>query len=378
LVLLLTRALRGAYQSAQKARLEKQMKATAISILTALFLLVLAIIGGSIWWAGSDETIRRIGMAVLTFAVVYSIFSGGMTDKDQVAAAFLFGHPLGNLKKGPYFLPAGIVSVAKELGTIFEDELPAAPEKIYDGEGAIPAGMFAAIRQKFGPAKPDGPDADDDRLKSDPYNFPMVVKLTPVVNWYIDDMTMFAMNVGTVENGRKIMSDKATELFGNEFADVTPARAMRTLPDTNTRLKAKLQEAAKDNKWGIKIGDGYLKPFGFSKALNTSVVAVGEARENAKVVILNSEGEMTKRVNEAKGAAEALNLNTAAEKARLVDLGLATVDATGKITGRHPDPNTKVIADAIGKLSEVKGTLVLGDGAKTVMSIKQQPEGGQE
>lgn len=275
-----------------------------------------------------------------------------------------WGVPVGNIGPGWYFTPKGFASIKKEVGTIFQDELPADPEKIYREDGKVPDGMFPPIRIKFGQPRPtEGPSVDpmDVLLKDDPYNVAMVAEVVPVVSWHITDATTFFTVAGDVANCRKMMADKATGLFNIAFASVTPAKAILGLKKTSTKLKVKLEKETKS--WGIEINDAYVKPFIFGHGLNKAVESVSISQQEAKA-----------RVHEEEGKAKSVRIAMAAEKERLIETGLAKTDASGtKITELVPNANTKVMAEAIGK---VTGTIVFGQSLETVFDLNKENKGG--
>lgn len=291
----------------------------------------------------------------------YLVFSFGTLKVGEVGMMTAFGDPIGDIRTGLYFAPAMIVHVSKEVGTVFQDELPAEPEKIYRDDGLVPAGMFPPIRVKFGQ-----PDPADVTLVDDPYNVPMVAEVVPVVSWHIRSLTTFRQVMGTVANCRKIMADKATEVFSDDFAKVTPAKAMLALDKTSERLEGVLM--TETGTWGITMNDAYVKPINFTHALNTAVVSVSIARESAKAGILTATGEKTQKIERATGDAEAVRLAAVAEKDRLIATGQAKADASGKITKLVPDAKTKAQTDALAALKDVKGTIVFGN-ATTMLGI---------
>jgi regulator of protease activity HflC (stomatin/prohibitin superfamily) len=311
------------------------------------------------------------GGLVAALAVVYFIFSLGTRQLDEVAALLRFGKPIADLEKGLYFAPLGIYEIRKEAGTIFEDELPADPEKIYHEDGPIPEGMFRPILVKFGQPRED----DDGALKKDPYNVAMVAKVVPVVRWQITRPIVFFGTIGNVANCRKSMEDLAVSLFGIEFAHETPALASRRLEDISVELLRQISEVAVG--WGIDVNGVNIKPFQFSHALNTAVVGVSAAQQNALA-----------RVHEAHGAADAEVVAAVAEQKRLLTTGLAVTRGSKTITGADgkeykyeeielvPDATTKANADALTALKELKGTLVLNGGASTVLDVSKK--GGEQ
>jgi len=329
--------------------------------------MVLAVVG-IMGATSSDNSNSYYWVVALAIELAIVFFSFGTLKVGQVGAMFLLEDPyINELGYGLYFAPLGLFNVKKEKGTIFQDELPADPEKIFRDSGTLPEGMFPPIRIKFG--QPNPADVD---LSDDPYNIAMVAEVVPVISWHITSLVRFLEVLKDVENCRKIMADKAVELFGIAFANVTPAKATLGLATTSQQLKNKLREEMVN--CGIEINDCYVKPFIFSHELNASVVSVSVERENAKGVILKAIGEKTKRIEEATGAAEAVKLAAGAEKFRLVETGLAKTGRGGKIIELVPDANIRVNADAIGKLSETKGTVVLGNSVTPVVTTKKEGE----
>lgn len=305
---------------------------------------------------------------VLGFVVAYIIFSFGTVKADEVAMLSFFDRPVRNLHKGLYFAPWGIYSVKKERGTEFQDELPADPENIFrqDDKEKVPPGMFPPIRVKFGSPDPNDPEP----LKSDPYNIAMVAEVVPVVSWRIEDPCTFFQVLGSVENCKKILTDKAVEVFGDEFSRVTPAKASLELAVNSQKLENKLVAETTGGRWGIKVTDAYIKPFIFSHGLNTAVVEVKIADQAARATVITAGAERVKRREEATGTAEGVLVLSDADRQRLIRTGLAKADASGNITELVPEANVKAIAEALGGLKNVKGTLVLGD-IKTMLGIEK-------
>ncbi len=327
-------------------------------------LIILIVIGIVLIMVGVETYGVNTGIILLALVASYLVFSYTIVPVGKVGMMTVWGKPTGDETLAPtwYFTPLGIVSIRTEAGTVFQDELPADPEKIYrlpegaKDDGKIPEGMFPPIRVKFGqPKKNDNP-----RLKDDPYNVAMVAEVVPVVSWRINNATMFFTVMGDVTNCRQILADKAVELFGDEFANITPAKAALTLNKTSEKLETMLKNEAQTKNWGIEIKDAYVKPFIFTHALNTSVIGVSIAQQNARATI-----------HQAEGAAKAVEISAGAEKTRLIKTGLAKKDATGEIIELLPDAKTKASMDA---LRETKiGTLVLGgDPTKTMLSIGEE------
>ena len=301
------------------------MKEMFIVIVT---LIVFALVSLMLIASGVTISGINLGVIVLGLEVAYLIFSFGTVGVDEVAAKFIFGAPLGNLKPGLYYAPVGIVTARKGKGTLYQDELPGEPKQIFrkDDKETVPYNMFPPIRIKFG-----GPqENDDESLKRDPYNIEMVAEVVPVVSWKIIDATTFFSSYDDDVAFRKILEDKAIEVFGNEFSTVTPAKALGTLSATSQKLQTKLEDETKDT--GVKIVDSYVKPFIFSHPLNTSVIDVSIARRSAEVVKIKADGEKRRLIEEGTGNSEARRLMLEAEAIGVAKLAEISKTPEGQVT----------------------------------------------
>ncbi len=269
-------------------------------VIAVVILMSLVLIGRGVQVSGVNA-----GAVLLALTISYLLFCFGTVEVGEAAAKFFFGAPQGNLEPGLYFAPPGIMSVRKEKATQNQDELPAAPDLIWRGDEdkeKLPPGMSHPIRIKFG-----GPSKDDDEsLKRDPYNIEMVAETPLVVSWRISDATLFFTNYEDIEAFRKILEDKAVEVFGNKFASITPAKASRVMGATSAELEAKLRAETADT--GVTINDAFGKPFIYSHPLNTAVVGVSIAKRNAEAVKETAAGERARLAEEGAGKAEAFRL----------------------------------------------------------------------
>lgn len=290
----------------------------------------------------------NVGGILLGLVVAYLIFSFGKVENEEKAAMFVLGEPIGvkyedgtedkkngDLTPGLYFAPWGIVEVKKENGTIFQDELPGNPEQIFrqEDEGPVPPGLFPPIRVKFGqPKDPNRTDFDDEdrAIKDDPYNIAMVVEVVPVISWHIGSATTFFRRMKTVENCRKILQDKAEGVFGDAFSSITPAKASLHLGETSQTLENVLREEVK--KDGVVITDGYVKPFRYSHKLNTSVVEVSIATQNAKATVITAEGDKQKALKQGEAIAKNREILLIAESVGAAKLAEVAKLPEGQIT----------------------------------------------
>jgi regulator of protease activity HflC (stomatin/prohibitin superfamily) len=183
------------------------------------------------------------------------------------------------------------------------------------------------LRLKFGQPRPEDKGTP---LGEDPYNIAMVAEVVPVVSWHITDATTFFKVMGSVQNCRKVMTDKAIGVFGNKFSKVTPARAALSLFRISNDLEQTLK--AETATWGVTIDDAYVKPFIFSHGLNKAVVGVEEARQNAKSARETAYGTRDKLKAEGDGAAHARRVMLLAEAIGITKLAEVSKTPEGQMT----------------------------------------------
>lgn len=317
---------------------------------------------GAIIWGLDYKYAPIIGAVLIAISVAYSIFSLFTVNGTQVAAEEELGRPVGHRGPGLHYAPLGLYNLIPYPGTEQQNELPAEPELVYDGEGATPKGFFPANRVKFGQPRVKGYPGynkkKDGLVLEDPYNIAMVVAVPLVVSWIITDAKRFREVYGDIANCLKILNDKAVEVFAVRFATMTPARALLELAEVSREVQHKLETETYGT--GIEIKDAYVKQFNFSHTLNTAVVNVQVAERNARATEKAAEGAANAAVTEAEGRRKVL-----------LKTGLARETATGGIE-LLPDAATKAHADAVAGLKELKGTLVLGNGVTTTLDVNKK------
>lgn len=311
------------------------------------------------------EVVKNVnaGAILLALVVVYLIFSFNTVKTNEVAMVEVFGKPIKILSPGLCFIPAGISQIFRESANLFQDELPADPEKIFrnDDKEKVPTGMFPPIRIKFGSEI----EGDQEVSKDDPYNIPMVAEVVPVISWKITNMMVFRKVFGETSKVRQILSDRVVGVCSEDFSKVTPAKALINLKNTSQKLEDEFKKTIEklEGNGGIELSGAYIKQILFSHDLNKAVTEVKEAEQRAKAV-----------VHQADGEAKAVVLKANAEKERLVKTGLAKVDSNGNITELVPDADTRVKTEALRELAKVQGTLVLGD-TSTMLGINNSKKG---
>ncbi|HNW71794.1 MAG TPA: SPFH domain-containing protein [Candidatus Paceibacterota bacterium] len=269
-------------------------------------LIILLISGIIMMFSGKDNWVNKYNLIGCAFAVefVYSMACLRRVEVDQVGLLLLFGRPIDKVKSGLVFVLLGFVSLKKETILVIQDELPADPEKIWrtkEGEGNVPMtkGYFPPIRITFG--QPDYNKYPD--LKDSPYNIQMTVEVTPVIRWRIIDLEVFVSTIGTIEKARKQMEDTCIAEFNANFAQITPAVALKNLDKYSNQLKISIEEEVRG--WGIEVINAQIKPFNFSHGLNKAVVGVSEAILGAKSMSATADGEKTRIEKQGEGTAKA-------------------------------------------------------------------------
>ncbi|TSC70020.1 MAG: hypothetical protein CEO12_610 [Parcubacteria group bacterium Gr01-1014_46] len=299
-----------------------------VELATVVMFAVFASVGLVLTLAGTNVEGINIGAVMLALETAYLVFSFGTVKVEEVAAKFCFGAPAGNLTPGLYFAPPGVMEVRKGKATQYQDELPGEPRQIFrqDDVAPVPPGMFPPIRVKFGVPRKDDPPT----LKNDPYNIAMTAEVVPVVSWKITDATAFFTNYEDVDVFRRILEDKAIEVFGNEFSGVTPARALSTLSTTSTILQKKIETETANT--GVQILDAYVKPFIFSHPLNTAVVRVSIAKRDAEAVRVAASAEKDRLTSVGIGNANARKLMLEAEAIGIAKLAEIAKTHEGQVT----------------------------------------------
>jgi len=283
--------------------MKEHVQGSIITILTITDI-VLALIGIQIW-------IFNVGVVLLSIGIAHIILSLGKVNFNEIAYMFFWGRPIKPLKQGPYIAMLGLFQVEKELRTYYQDELPGEPEQIYTGDGQTPKGMFLPIRIKFGQPDP--------ALVDDPYNQPMVVEVTPVVQWYVVDRYKFGSTIGDVPKCKKSLADKAIEVLNDRCAKISPAKALLELDDISNKYQEKLR--TETAAWGIEIQNAFVKPFNFSHKLNIAVIGVATATQDAKKTIIDAEASKTAGVKNGEMKSQVEGLILAVQRLNIDELG---------------------------------------------------------
>lgn len=97
---------------------------------------------------------------------------------------------------------------------------------------------------------------------------------------------------------------------------------------------------------------------------------------NSNLLIEVAKNKATEKIEEQKGTSKVYEMQKDSEinkeKERRIKTGIAKTDENGNITELVPDANTKVIAEKLGELKELKGTLVIGGDNANFLNLNQK------
>lgn len=286
-------------------------------------------------WMITLLVMPKWGYTMAVIQVLYTLFSLRSVGPTEQGLLLFFGKPVKEVGSGLVYTPLGILNLIVETKNNMQDELPAEPELIYHGDDPTPPeGFFMPIRITFGPRATltDGDPSNDPAARipvDDPYNKRLTAEVTPVITWRISSLKTFIEKVGSVENARKQMEDMAIAVFTEEFSQMTPAAALQRLNAVSKKLRNALEECVKD--WGIEIVDAKIKPFGFSHALNSSVVMLSVAEQEAKQTATRAEGEKIRLTKEGEGRGLAAKAEYTGQAEGLEKMAAAANKPGGKL-----------------------------------------------
>ena len=135
----------------------------------------------------------------------------------------------------------------------------------------------------------------------------------------------------------------------------------------------KMKEVNRDDKdhpgllnFGVFLYKSIYKDFDpADEATKTLMKSYGD------VTIAEQEGKAV--LEKQKGATAAFKLKTdieiEQERKKGVQTGRIKVDSSGNVTELVPDPNTKIVAENMGKLRDLKGTLIIGGDTANMLNI---------
>lgn len=294
------------------------------------------------------------GLSTFLAQILYILFSFKTIGPTELGARLFFGKPIDKLFSGLVFIPFGICELKTETRLTTEDELPANPQHIFRKEDKepVPAGMFPPIRIPFG-----NPAVGSDL--SDPLNVRVTAEVVPMVRWKIVDYIIFLTTIGSKDEAKRQMQDSAVAMLTNEFAKITPAKALADLATYNETLRKEIQRRV--NSWGIELVNAQVKAINLHHDLNVAIASIPEETAKARAKVITAEGEKQKLTleGEGRGAAEQAELGgrTNGFKEMADKLSVPSAAVIGAETARAitSNPGQKTVVVGAGGLKELVG-----------------------
>lgn len=99
---------------------------------------------------------------------------------------------------------------------------------------------------------------------------------------------------------------------------------------------------------------------------------------NSNLLIEVAKNKAIEKIEEQKGTSKVYEMQKdseiSKEKERRIKIGIAKTDTNGNISELVPDANTKIIAEKLGELKDLKGTLVIGGDNANFLNLKNKTQ----
>lgn len=179
-----------------------------------------------------------------------------------------------------------------------------------------------------------------------------------IENWFRATMEILAEARKTIISEKELHEvnelSQENDFFNTEMKDLTSDKLAKIGVVLFQSIYKDYEPANEETQ---KLMDATLS---VAIAEKTGDARIIEAKKNAKAEVATAEGK-TKAFEKFENKVIEL------DKKKRVETGQAKVDAAGKITELIPEANVKIKADAIGKLKDLKGTLILGQDESQVI-----------
>jgi regulator of protease activity HflC (stomatin/prohibitin superfamily) len=360
-------------------------------------------------WSIGGVVIRgNVGFLVFMAQVAYTVASFKVVGATEIGGRLLFNRPLNELKSGLVWIPLWICQLGTVSKTVFEDELPAPPEKIWRPkkskreEQQLEADVVPPEMEKIGYRPPIRvtfglpnveieveEEATEERKKQlkrinqfiekikkqsveqvDPYNSRLVAEVFIVIRWRIEKYLQFLTTIGTREEARAQMEDTAIAMVTREFAKITPAVALAHLGLISQSLLSEIRERVgqeqteeKENfrPWGIAVETAQIKLINFSHELNESVQGMAEAQAEKVTEITRAQGRKARLELEGRGEGEAERARLEGRGTGLQQMASALNLPTNFVIAAElarqfgQNPQKEVIVSGVGGFSDLLG-----------------------
>lgn len=285
------------------------------------------------------------GLAMFLTIVFYTMASFKTIGPSEIGAVYCFGTPMHDSKPGLVFCPLFISTLEVESAVL------------------IPIKLSAPIL--FGGTRRESGDVADN-----PLNNIMVQKVDFMVNYRVESLILYREKIGTREAAELQIGSLAITVATREFAGKTPADALTELTNHSETLKNEIDAMVAG--WGIDVPTAMIKQFNLDEGIIKSMSTAAEAREKAKVSIIDAEAKKTAQIldGEGKGKAEQAIIDgrTAGLKKMMTDLELngSAVLAAETARGITSNPGQKtIIAGSQGFSDLASAGAVLGETFKS-------------
>lgn len=125
--------------------------------------------------------------------------------------------------------------------------------------------------------------------------------------------------------------------------------------------------------FGVKVIKSVFKDF---EPADENAKKLMQSYTNVQISEQDGIAALKKQEGETKAFLNKTNAEIDQEKKKRVETGQAKVDADGKITELVPEANIRIVAENMGKLSALTGTLVLGGETANMLNLKK--DGGNK
>jgi regulator of protease activity HflC (stomatin/prohibitin superfamily) len=298
-------------------------KTTLWYSIVSVVLLVADIIFISMKISFDSANIWNLGWTILSLQIVHAILSLRIVDPKTKGVVVVLGDPKYPVNSGLVLVPFGIAWLEKMPGTIIQIQIPAEPEKIdrsNDDKKTLAPGMFWPIRVTTGfeeVAIKNFPDHTD-LIKADPLRKRMTIEVTGYTRIRISDPVNFLRNIGSEERLREQVRDTFESTIRVEFGRRTPGLILTHLREINGAIQATLRRTFNRPDWGLSVESAQLVEKDLTHTLNTALrdasttdIKLTQAETDKRIVVIKSEGDKIKLINDGEG-------NAAAEKSMLL------------------------------------------------------------
>lgn len=350
----------------------------------ALAYLVFMVTVFLLWPVKQDPVLGTVLIILFHFIASFRIVR--VTER---GAVLFFGKELYEVESGLQFIPWLICTLEKEQCTVFEDEMPTDPEKIYRAERGkpdyVPADLlekgyrpplrvtFAGIENEEGASEKQEADGDKKIKVDDPLEERLTVEVPGIVRWHIVDFIKFLKVVGDRKAAKEQMADVYISFITTELPKVTLKDFLADRSKYDEKIRVVLDSVTEG--WGIKVDTVKIKEIGISHELNIKIQTMAESRAQKRAQLLEGQGLGAKELAILRARTDGLKYmaKELGVDANAILASETTRDLAGKV-GTFVAVGKGGLADALGVVAA--GTEVFKSSGKPSSNNTQPKEGG--